>query len=433
MIKKLIIVPFVTLAIMLITYVFMNCRWSVSGEKLTMKYVDLFVTTLTGDDKNDDKSSSVLPIDVHYDKQLVTEFDKHDITMTRKVGLASVTDRDKLYQLLYALNRENNYKYIILDIAFLKENRQPKDSILYRLIADMPRIVIPYPMGSEIADPILDKKAGMAQYGTTIWENDFVKYPYHTNGRISMPLFMYYELGGKPIKGHIRLKNNYLFYTQGFNIVRKSVIQTMDYRITTIDDVYEGAKTNNVPIDMGIGVLGISPDSIDYGALIDDENWAKDKYILIGDFESDCHATYRGDIPGTVINFNAYLSLMDNNHIFNYYFIMVMLIITYIQCYMIITRQNIYQLSKKWLVRKKYTGSLKESIVLCITKHMKTWNYPVLFTAICIISYYLWNEVFDILVTITLFYILNKTVLYTRIIKAIVIKKRHAIQLSKTK
>ena len=393
----------VALLFLFVIYVVMNFRWSVSGEKLTLKYIDLAMTKLRGHEKNVDMSDSVLLIDVHYDKQLVMERDRYG----QDLGMVPVTDREKLYQLLYRLKQEDNYKYIMLDVAFCIEDRQPEDSLLYRLISSMKRITIPMPMGTDIADNMLldSGKVGMAQYGTTIWENDFVKYPFYTNGRKSMPLMMYENLN----KGR-KIKSFGLFYREGGRLIRNSVIQMLDFRATTIDEVMGGALPVNVPYDMGVGVLGISPDGSRQDAYSDNPGWAKDKYILIGDFEGDTHTTYRGEIPGTVINFNAFLSLQEGQHIVSYTFLLLLLLFFYFQSYQILNRQDIFIVTKRCLEKKNATENFIGKVLLKMTRICSILSYPVFLVLICIFSFYVFNEVFDILLTITLFYALKRVV-----------------------
>lgn len=386
-----------------VIYVVMNCRWSVSGEKLALKYVDLAMTKLRGHEKNIDMSDSVLLIDVHYDKQLVMERDMYG----QELGMVPVTDREKLYQLLYRLKQEDNYRYIMLDVAFCAEDRQPGDSSLYRLISSMKRITIPMPMGTAIADDVLldSGKVGMAQYGTTIWENDFVKYPYYTKGQESMPLMMYQEQN----KGR-KIKSLGLFHREGGRLIRNSVIQMLDFRATTIDEVMDGALPVNVPYDMGVGILGIGPNGSKQDAYSDNPGWAKDKYILIGDFEGDTHTTYRGEVPGTVINFNAFLSLLEGQHIVSYTFLLLLLLFFYFQSYMIFTRQNVYIVSKRYLERKNATERFFGKVLLKMARICSILSYPVFSVLLCIFMFYVFNEVFDILLTITLFYALKRVV-----------------------
>lgn len=368
------------------------------------------MTKLRGYEKNSDMSDSVLLIDVHYDKQLVMERDVYG----QELGLVAVTDRAKLYQLLSYLKHEDNYKYIMLDVVFCIEDRQPEDSLLYRLISSMKRITVPMPLGTGIADNMLldSGKVGMAQYGTTIWENDFVKYPYYTNGQKSMPLIMYEELN----KG-TKIKSLGLFHREGGKLIRNSVIQMLDFRATTIDEVMNGALPVNVPYDMGVGILGINPDGSRQDAYVDNAGWAKDKYILIGDFEGDIHTTYRGEIPGTVINFNAFLSLMNGQHIVSYTFLVLILLFLYFQSYLILTCQDIFIVTKRFLAGKNLTERVWARVLLKFTKVCSILSYPVWSALICIFTFYVFKEVFDIMLTITLFYALKRTVIAIRKLK----------------
>lgn len=386
-----------------IIYLVMNCRWSVSGEKLTLKYVDLALTKLRGYDKLSDMSDSVLVIDVHYDKQLVMEHDEAG----NPLGLVPVTDRDKLFRLLSKLDSAGNYKYIMLDVAFMAQDRQPEDSLLYNLIKSMRKITIPKPMGSDIADVSLleSGKVGTAQYGTTIWENDFVKYPYYTDDEESMPLIMFEELQGIKNKKFFRH-----YHRQGGRLIRNSVIQTLDFRITTIQEVMNGALPVNVPLDLGVGILGIEPDGTRHDAYSDNEDWAKGKYILIGDFEGDTHTTYRGEMPGTAINFNAYLSLLYGQQYVSYTFMFILLLFFYFQNYLIITRQNVYEVARRHYDDRALKSGFLRAVVLKTAKVCSVLGYPVFSVVICIMTFYVFGQVYDVFLIITLLFILKKTV-----------------------
>ena len=76
------------------------------------------------DDLQEEVKDSVLLINVSYDKQLtgvyLSQQEKmNDPDGTHAIGNTDITDREKLYSLLNALNGKN-YKYIFLDIAFAR-------------------------------------------------------------------------------------------------------------------------------------------------------------------------------------------------------------------------------------------------------------------------------------------------------------------------
>ena len=48
-----------------------------------------------------------------------------------------------------------------------------------------------------------------------------------------------------------------------------------------------------------------------YGGQTTFQEYFKDKYIILGDFETDLHNTYLGEIPGPFIHWNIYLTLLN--------------------------------------------------------------------------------------------------------------------------
>ena len=409
----------IALAFLLITYIVMNCRWSVSGEKLTLKYFELAREWLMGE-RVASMADSVLLIDVHYDKRLVLE---HKILPNDTIakGKTPITDRQKLYQLLEYL-KDKDYRYILLDVALDEEASQPEDSALYQLIGTMRDIAIPFPMRKQLADSCLETKAGMAQYGTTIWENDFVKYPYLTDGVKSIPLKMYEELTGRSIKGY------WPFYFDGLSLARRSVILTYELRVKTVDEIEEEAELSDgnmpiydSPVDLGISVLGEQLDttknSNEDEPLINNPTWANGKYVLIGDYISDRHTTYMGEVAGTVINFNAYWALYRGHHRISLLFILTLFAAYFILSWLIINHHTAKSLTQKYIrkVWKRYKKPWQRRLLHCLKYigRLLTWlSYPTFLVVLCLITYLWLGEVYDVLLAITLFFLLKKAILW---------------------
>ena len=212
--------------------------------------------------------------------------------------MVAATDKQKLKKLLEYLYTTNNYRYIILDIFLDQSISQPEDSSLYALIATMPRIVIPIPENSQLGNSRLESKAGSASYGTAIWENDFVKYPFITDGKESMALKMYRELTGRSITKHG------LLYTDNWP-ARHSAILTYELR--------ETEELSEQKLYLG-WIVGDTIGGEIYPSMLEVPNLADKKYVLIGDYEDDRHNTYIGEMSGALINFNAYLTLLYGHH-----------------------------------------------------------------------------------------------------------------------
>ena len=327
-----------------------------SSEKMMFKVYEHLKTRLADDKWDKSMTDSVVLIDTHYAKTLVME---------DSIGKVPVSDRKTINNLLCLLKERNDYRYIILDISLDKAVSQIEDTALHKTIITMPRIIIANPKegGKKLADTVLYSKAGRVWYYTSEWETDFVKYPYIKDKEYSLPMKMYEELN-ECVKPHNILNRDSVYYTDDGTIIRNSVFLTFSYNDITflhdIEDAIETIKSNN-----GIKTKG--------------------KYILIGDYKNDQHHTYIGEMPGTLIHFNAYLALTKGEHKIKFGMVAILFLVLFTLTYLTLTQS-------------KFTW-----IFMWI-------GYPVFLALTCFIIYYLYNQVYDILITSTLFYCLKTSV-----------------------
>ena len=342
---------------------------SLSSEKMLFKQFEKIKKEISINKSNEEYPlDSVILVDTHYNQTFVEEWDD---SLKYVNGLVPVTDHKLLYKLLTKLHDKDDYRYIMLDISLDKHIKQQEDSSLYKLISSMPRIVIGE-SNNEVADKCLVSKAGSVGYDITLWETDFTKYIYRNNEKESMALKMYKEIN-KDI-GQMQ-KQSFIDKIGKKN----SVFLTLDYYIPKAE--YKDFTIRLEDID----------------EIIDD---SKHKYILIGDFEDDLHSTYLGAQPGIMINYNAYLMLQKGHHKISISMFFLIFISFYILVYLTI-------------VQTKYTW-------------LFMWiGYPVYLILICFFVFLLYNQVYDILVSTTLFYSLKSVVEINR--ERILIKKRIAM------
>ena len=379
--RKIFISALLSLLFLTVSWIATNSRVSLGGEKSKLQWFEI-LTNRGADEEHCDMTDSVVLIDVHYDKKLVLEKDDDGMP----IGMVAATDKQKLKKLLEYLHQGDDYRYILLDVFLDKNISSPEDSSLYQLIASMPRIVIPYPEASVLADTCLNSKAGHAQYTTAIWENDFVKYPFLTDGKESVALKMYKDLTGRTITKHGFL------YTDRW-LVRKSAILTFELR--------ENSDLSFRKHYLG-WVVGDTLAGEVYESMIDEPGFATDKYVLIGDFKEDRHNTYAGEMSGPVINFNAYLTLLHGHHRFS----LLMLVILWGVFF--------------WLVWIVFSRSVLSQIFLWL-------GAPTILLVLCIITYLCFHEVYDILTATLLFYLL-RTAVDIRRNKDKIIERYHKIK-----
>ena len=389
----------IALIFAIITYWTMNFQIPISSEKVQLQFFEA-LRQYYWPQKSSNMEESVILIDTHYDQQFLMEKEIPDMT---PIGLVPATDREKLLKCLEILKRKNDYKYILLDIFLDKAVQQDSDSTLFKTIASMPRIVIAKPQDIPLAAPCLEPKSGTVQYKIALWENDFVKYPFTYKGEKSLPLMMYEDITNRTIT-----KKGPFYWDNG--LARNCVILT-----------YDNLDFNELTY------LGGTEDFTINDALKDSEG----KYILIGDFVDDLHNTFIGKIPGTLINFNAFLSLYHGHHIFGFGIILFIIFIFAIPIYLKITnhripahlikdilqisviKRNVLHIKEIMTKRKKkkiYEFLRKTCLFLYIilSKLFSSWvGYPLYLTIVCFFTYIVFNEAYDILITTTLFYIFN--------------------------
>lgn len=351
----------ISLLIAVVVMVFSDVEIPISSDKTQLQWFNKLAPQCESAQDRAFMRDSMLFIDVHYDKVMALKMASDTIPD----GYEPITDRLLLKEFLDSLNSRKNYKYIVLDVFFEKSIRQNGDTALFNLIASMDNIVIPYPGEGELADNRLKNKAGVAMYGTTFLESDFVKYPYFLKGEKSMASKMYEDLTKRKIKSYGFLHFDKL-------LVRNSAILT--FRLP-----------NNKQYVSRLSVV-LGKDSIHNNTISmfeSYEDYTKDKYILIGDFEDDRHATYQGTMTGTMINFNAYLSMMDGHHRYSIVAFIVLWGVLFWFTYRILERT--YESS--WFI----------------------FQYPFWLGFICFVLYR-FNEVYDVLLASLLLYVLKVSV-----------------------
>lgn len=333
-------------------------------EKLLLRWFEVlkpqFVQT-----HQDNLTDSVILVDTHYTQELVMERiytkgnDGKNIALD--VGNVPITSREKLNDLLSKLNKKRDYKYIILDVSLDKAVAQPEDSSLYNLIASMPRLFIAMPKDNALASDTLYSKAGQVLYHSTLWENDFIKFPICPNGEKSLPLKLYEDSTHQTV-----ISFGPFYFDKG--LIRNSIFITYDF----IDYDFK-----------------YSLDNIDISNVE-----TSNKYILIGDYVDDVHNTYKGNLPGTIINFNAFLTILNGHHRISLWLVLIMLaFFTY--------------LSHQTIVESRFTW-------------LFMWiGYPIYLSILCFIIYFLFNEIYDVLIATSLFYSLKTIIGYWKYRKII--------------
>ena len=367
--KRAIIAVALAMAALVLSYVSTNLNISVSGEKTILKYWRAFTDWIRSGGDDGSHSDEVVFINVSNDKQLVDMSDEFGIP----IGNAAITDRDKLVKLLDMIDSSRTYQYVMMDVFFEDGFKTKSDSALFSLIGRMDRIVIAKHKDSNLEEGVPYSKAMFADYNTSINENDFTKYRLFWKDGLSLPLKVYEDLTGNTIRRRA------LWFSDKGSLSRKVVFPKMYVRV---DSPYrsDGQKA----------YLNLGADILDYS---DEQDWSEffsDKFIVIGSFTGDdIHSTYAGDLPGCLINYNVFLSLMKGQHKIPFVLIVIYFLIFFVIAYMLLKGAGRAGQPVAWIWAKLF------------------FLYSVILTIVCIFVFMVWGQAHDIFITSTFFSIVD--------------------------
>ncbi len=390
--KKVIWSLVIAIGFLLFSYCMTNLDFPISGEKFLLYRFELVKNYLFP--RTSTVNDSILLIDVSYDKTSVNVTDEYGMP----IGDIQITDRQKLLALLQELKKRNDYKYILLDVFFGQKGETPQDSVLYATICSMDRIAMPCHNDEALADSSLREKAGLADYTSTYKVSGFAKYPYMPDDGISLPLKMYKDMTGRTIRKH------WFIYTDGWHLVRKSIVLTFDINVKSAYNE-EGEK---VWYYLGADILGNDEGN---GLLYEIPDLAKGKYVAIGAFQGDDnHSTYIGSVCGTLINLNAYFSLLHNHHVVSVTLVIIMFFAFFVLTYLTLTRQDLRGLADSMTKKQNYRWRTRMRTLSAICSWI---GYSLFLTILCILTYVFLGEVYEIFITSTMFYLLSLAVKHT--------------------
>lgn len=395
--KCLILSAFSAVFFLVFSYWITNLRFPVSGEKTVLSRLEQLRNIVHP--KPRVVPDSVLFVNVSYDKEFVAMRDEFGFP----AGRTQITSRHKLLELLQYLKKEGTYKYVLLDVFFGEGFSTEWDDSLFSTIVSMPRIVVPCHADEPLADERLKEKAGLSDYIITFNESDFVKYPYFSDKQKSIPIRMYEE-----ITGH-RIDRKGILYNDGPMLARRSVVLTYELRA----DAMYADNGEKMWYNLGMDLLSDSIAGVDgrgSNLLYESPELSKDKYIVIGAFEGDdTHLTFSGGLSGAVINFNAFISLMNRHHIVSVTLLCVLFVVFFILSYLTFSRRRMLD------VINDMKGKTKNKTIqkgLHLLTFLNTWVGLSLFlTILCVLTYLILGEAYDILATSTLFYVMQRCVM----------------------
>ena len=322
----------VAVVLLCLSYLFNSMPYSFGGDVSAQVWTERIGFIFNS--RRNHLPDSIALVNVAYDKTLVDYDGRLYNTIpgdNRRApsGRIALTDRRKLLDFLKAA-KNGGYKYIMLDVRFDDDIESDSVSLaLFDLIGSMDRIAFAVHEGS---DPVADaplEKAAFGDYNITAFESNAVKYPIIHGDRPSMAAAMYSALNG----GRISTFGPLTF--DGSALCMRSLF--LDYPVRVFDRALETdglMPADYYYLNLGVDLLA-DPDSV---ARI--REYVADRIVVIGDFDNDVHDTSIGQLAGSLINLNAYISLSQGRHKISWLYTALLFVIYFVIALSLIKHQS---------------------------------------------------------------------------------------------
>lgn len=351
----------VSLALSLCLLVWVYSYWN---RSYTYGYGDNWISKLAKHSDlhqdHDFDPSNIVPVNVAYDKVLIPCVNQRDTSAV--CGSVPITDRAKLLTFLKMLKERDAYDYILCDISF--EGFQTEyDEELYSTIASMRDIFVACGDLDKVPEVIRDKTAESAYTARKVGDS-FMKYDLILpEGNPNLALKMWEELDG----GEVRKR--WWGYTSDGKLCVRSFIPSFRYSI--YDDIGK-AKNVDVPNSLAYPstMMNLGADVVDlYNEGFISGKFYDGKVVLVGDLtENDMHTTISANQPGPVVVYNAYLALVNGDHVIPFWIYALILLVLWVDSMFLFRHVFTLKVADwKWL--KATETFLSKSVDL-----VATWN-----------------------------------------------------------
>ncbi len=249
-------------------------------------------------------------------------------------GNVSVSDREKIYQLIHFIDSVPDQPvFTVIDIQFYYPYTiKPEiDSLLGNILANNERMLIPILKdgNDKYIPPLYKGKYAYSDYRT--YGPNFNKFRILNHEAVSsIPIVMHESINKVKYKDHIWYAtcNNRLclsavwpsYYLKNSDIT--GIRNVNNVQGVVVDRVVENESEKPFAKYYNIGEILFDLDA-NPGSYRD---YFKDKIIFIGNFEQDQHTTPVGKMAGPVLLANIYLSLLNDQHIIGTTFIIFILL-----------------------------------------------------------------------------------------------------------
>lgn len=221
-----------------------------------------------------------------------------------------ITDRAKLGSFLKLLADSNRHQFLLCDIVF--DMPSPEDSLFRENSKGLTRAVFPKHFGdSGIVPSIFPLPMFLADYHTNTGKFNRFRLIYQDSEK-TIPVAIHEQLQGANYRKRWGIdfcdKKLYLRAISPKYYIRQ----------------YDLAESKRYP-NFNLGELLILQNEPSFY-----NKFLRNKFIVVGNFETDVHDTPVGKMPGSLILLNTYLSLLNGNHQFSFGWIATMLLIFFL-------------------------------------------------------------------------------------------------------
>ncbi|MFM6925870.1 MAG: hypothetical protein ACKOU7_10255 [Ferruginibacter sp.] len=236
-------------------------------------------------------STKLFGSNAHYDHDFVFVNVSRDLKLVpdpAEYGEISITDRSKLAQFFKILADNGNKHHFVLSDIF-PEYPEDDDSVLLAETKRCKKILFPYHLaGDSIIKPCVDVPSALSDFITNT--GDFSKFKLLYGAHIkTTPVALLEEIDKK------RYPRSYLDFTSVFPryyIQPSQLFETKKYPYYNLGEL-----------------LMLSEADSFY------HKFLENKFIVIGNYETDVHNSAVGKMPGPLILLNTYLSIRNRGHI----------------------------------------------------------------------------------------------------------------------
>ncbi len=359
---------------MALTFYLMKLPWLASDEK----FLIWSTTALNFSNRDQPDSEEFALINTSYDLQLIDRYDEFGFP----VGNQAITDRQKLTQLLQAINSgEEKPKYIIIDIHFVDSTSS--DDQLVQELRKLENVILSAHINDEgeLEKPIFeDINFGISDYLIGSAFDGVYKYQLVYNDTLKLlPLKVHEAISGKQsekLGPFVKVDSE---WTMNNFIMNYRVIQK---------DIYDLEAGFN-PISMG-ELLYLTDEDI--------QKFTADKIVVIGDFfENDMHETVLEITAGPLILLNALMTIQQGDTIVNIWFFLLIITAYALLSYLVFVEGDMIENYIKKLPGKK------------LTKYLAGFaSYFIMLTILSLMTYWMFNIHLNVFFIAIAFYLMDR-------------------------